>query len=160
MKKAFKILVFLLILSVLMDRVEAAEEAEFFKNISFGAGVNQGTSNQAEESFSISVKDRVSRWEYGLDICASKDRGGVGDNKFAFLWAAWREDFHRPTWQDYGIYAGAGAGAFILQQDLIDWPAGPFILIGWDFSSQAHLEGKVGYFGENYWGTALFYWNL
>jgi len=127
-------------------------------NFAIGAGINQGTENEADELIAIGFKLREHRWEYGIDFCMSEDRGGEGDNNFGFLWAAWIEEFQRPDFQDYGIFAGAGVGAFVLEDDLTDWPAGPFVVIGWDFSSQSGIEGKCGYFGENYWGTAMFYW--
>ena len=133
---------------------------DFMDGLSLGAGINQGTSNDADERLAISLKLREKNWEYGLDFCQSEDVGGIGKNDFGFVWGSWLADFQRPPHQDYGIYAGAGAGAFILQQDLIDWPAGPFLVLGWDFSTDAGLEGKVGYFGENMWGTAIFYWNF
>ena len=131
---------------------------DWLDGIAIGAGYNQGTDNDANESFTLSLKARERHWEYGIDACMSDDRGGVGDNNFGFVWGAWIEDFKRPDFQDYGIYVGAGAGAFVLEDELVEWSAGPFVILGWDFSSQAGLEGKLGYFGENYWGTALFYW--
>ena len=131
---------------------------DFLEGIALGAGVNQATDNDADELYTFSIKHRETRWEYGLDLCMSEASGGGGDDNFAFVWGSWLEEFDRPDWQDYGIYVGAGAGVFVLEDDLIDWPAGPFVVLGWDFSNQAGLEGKVGYFGENYWGTALFYW--
>jgi hypothetical protein len=135
-----------------------AATLDFMSGLAVGVGINQATENQADESFALSFKSRETRWEYGLDLCMAEDFGGVGDNNFGFIWGAWLEEFQRPEWQDYGIYVGAGAGVLLLQDDLVDWPAGPFAVVGWDFSSQAGLEGKVGYFGENYWGTAMLYW--
>jgi len=136
----------------------SANAANVLHGLAVGAGVNQATKNDANETFCLSLKSRSARWEYGIDACTSEYRGGVGRNNFGFIWGAWVDDFQRPDWQDYGIYGGAGAGFFVLQQDFVDWSAGPFLLLGWDLSSQAGLEGKVGYFGENYWGTANFYW--
>lgn len=131
---------------------------DFMDGIALGAGINQGTSNQADESFTLSIKLREEPWQYGFDICKSEDIGGIGVNKFGFVWGSWQTDFDRREIQDYGIYAGGGAGILLLEDDLVDWPAGPFVLLGWDFSNTAGLEGKVGYFGSNFWGTALFYW--
>lgn len=127
-------------------------------DLAVGLGYNQGTNNEADESFCLSVKERLLKWEYGLDLCMSEDKGGVGDNNFAFVWGGWIDDFHRQDFQDYGIFAGVGAGVFVMQDELVDWPAGPFVIIGWDLSPQAGLEGKLGYFGENLWGTANIYW--
>jgi len=145
-------------LLLLLNEPTLAKTGNILGTFSVGAGINQGTDNQADESFCLSFKERLHKWEYGLDLCMSEDRGGVGDNNFAFLWLSWIDDFHRPNWQDYGFYAGAGAGLLILSDDLVQRPFGPFILLGWDLSSQAGLEGKVGWFGENFWGTANLYW--
>jgi len=133
---------------------------DFMSGTSVGVGINRGTANEADESFTLSFKIREPRWEYGLDLSMSEDYGGIGDNNFGYIWGAWIEEFQRPEWQDYGVYVGAGAGIFILEDDLVEWPAGPFVVMGWDFSSQSGLEGKIGYYGENYWGTALIYWNF
>jgi len=152
------ILALLLGMTTMFPSIASAGVLDFLDGVAIGAGINQATVNDADELYTLSFKHRETRWEYGLDLCMSEARGGVGDDNFAFVWGSWLEEFDRPDWQDYGIYVGAGAGAFVLEDDLIDWPAGPFAVLGWDFSNQAGLEGKVGYFGENYWGTALFYW--
>jgi len=147
-----------LIVSLLAPSASYAGGLDFPPGMAIGAGVNQATGNEADESLAVSFKSREDRLEYGIDFCMSEGRGGVGDNNFVFVWGAWLEDFQRPEWQDYGVFAGAGAGFFLFEDDLVEWPAGPFVVLGWDFSPQAGLEGKVGYFGENYWGTALLYW--
>ena len=131
---------------------------DWLDGLAVGAGYNQATGNDTVELFVLSLKTRERHWEYGADLCKSHAIGSMKENHFAFVWGSWLEDFKRPDWQDYGIYVGAGAGAFLLEDDLVEWPAGPFVVLGWDFSSQAGLEGKIGWFGENYWGTALFYW--
>lgn len=135
-----------------------AESSSLLGTFSVGVGVNQGTDNEADETFCLSFKERLPKWEYGLDICMAEDRGGVGDNNFAFVWVSWIDDFQRPEWQDYGFYGGGGAGALLLSDELVEWSAGPFVLMGWDLSPQAGLEGKVGYFGDSFWGTANLYW--
>ena len=131
---------------------------DFLDGIALGAGWNQGANNDANEKYMYSIKSRDKRWEYGLDFCRSEIRGGNGKDNFAFIWVDRLEELGRPKWQDYGIFVGYGAGFFMKESNLFDWPAGPFVIIGWDYSHQAGLEGKVGYFGENYWGTAVFYW--
>lgn len=147
-----------LVAALVLCRPATAGALDFLEDYAVGAGWNQGTENDALEFFVLSFKYRGNRWEYGLDACNVEKRGEEGGSNFGFAWAAWIEEFDRPDWQDYGIFVGAGAGVFFLEEDLIDWPGGPFLVLGWDFSPQAGLEGKVGYFGENYWGTALFYW--
>jgi len=149
---------FLFVATLIASTPAWAGELDFLDGIAIGAGMNQGTDNDADETWALSAKMREGHWEYGVDICRSEGFGGVAVDRFGFVWASWIEDFQRPEWQDYGIYVGGGAGVFVLQDELVDWPAGPFATIGWDFSPQAGLEGKVGYFGENYWGTALLYW--
>jgi len=151
-------MVFVSLAAILFAGPAMAQTSGTAGDFAVGLGINRATNNEADESFSFSVKERLPKWEYGLDLCMSEDRGGVGDNNFAFVWGGWIDDFHRQELQDYGIFAGVGAGAFILQDDLVDWPTGPFVIIGWDLSSQAGLEGKLGYFGENLWGTANIYW--
>jgi hypothetical protein len=158
MIRSSAILITAIALGLLYPSAARAGELDFLSGIAVGAGINQATENAADESFALGLKAREGRWEYGVDFCMSEAAGGVGDDNFMFVWGAWINDFSRPDWQDYGIYAGAGAGAFFLESDLIDWPAGPFAVVGWDFSPQAGLEGKVGYFGENIWGTGMLYW--
>ena len=155
----FLIPLFITGLVILMLPLPAyANDLDFLEDFALGIGVNQGTSNDANELLAVGIKSRGLRWQYGVDFCMSEDRGGVGDNNFAFLWASWTEEFQRPEWQDYGMYVGAGAGVLLLSDDLTEWPVGPFVMLGWDLSTQAGLEGKAGYFGEEYWGTAMFYW--
>jgi len=137
--------------------------AGVFDGWALGVGINRATSNDLEEEFAVSLKWRDVAWEAGLDYLSTEprpeeSRAGEGPTEFMFAWGAWLIDFDRPEWQDYGIFAGAGAGVVIDDGDIIDSPLGPFIMLGWDFSTQAGLEGKVGYFGENIFGTAMFYW--
>ncbi len=158
MFKRLSILLGISLILILLPSPVLANDMDFMDGFALGAGFSQGTENAADESFAFSIKTQGHRWQYGVDFCMSEDRGGIGDNNFAFLWAAWTEEFQRPEWQDYGIYAGAGAGFLLLSDDLTEWPVGPFVMLGWDLSSQAGLEGKVGWFGEEMWGTAMFYW--
>lgn len=148
-------------ISILMTTSPAwAASQKKARGFSLGAGYNQASKNEAKESIGFSLKDRLTKYEYGLDLCMSKARGGVGRNDFGFLWGAWYDDFARPKTQEYGIYVGAGAGIYFLQQNFVKWPAGPFAILGWDLTRNAGLEGKVGYYGDhNFWGTANFYWN-
>ncbi|HDS30800.1 MAG TPA: hypothetical protein ENN67_07125 [Firmicutes bacterium] len=153
---AISLIAFSLILLIPLQ--SRAGDLDFMDGLAIGAGINQGTKNEADESFALGLKARQGRWQYGVDFCMSEDRGGIGKDNFVFVWGGWLQEFDRPDWQDYGIYVGGGVGFFLLESNLIDWPAGPFAIVGWDFSSQAGLEGKVGYFGKNYWGTAMLYW--
>ncbi len=147
-----------LIFAICFPISASAGALDFLDGMAIGAGYNQGSENDANESFVLSFKTRETRWEYGIDFCRSEGTGGVGEDNFMFVWGAWIEEFDRPEWQDYGVFVGAGAGIFLLDDSLIDWPAGPFLVLGWDFSDHAGLEGKVGYFGENNWGTGTLYW--
>ncbi|HEX9746040.1 MAG TPA: hypothetical protein VGB30_11505 [bacterium] len=158
--RKYPIIIFGLAIFLLTAVPASAEVFDFMDGISLGAGFNQGSDNDANESAAFSIKIRQPDYQYGVDFLMSEDRGGIGDNNFGFVWGTWYTEFKRAPNQDYGFYAGAGAGAFFLEDDFIDWPAGPFAMLGWDFSTQAGIEGKVGYFGENMWGTAIFYWNF
>jgi len=125
-----------------------------------GAGINQAMENQADESWAAGIKYRTPHWEYGLDACMSEDFGGVGDNNFGFVWVAYIEEWERPAFSTYGLYTGIGAGMFFLEDEFVDWPAGPIVVMGWDWGDEITVEGKVGYFGENYFGTTMLYWNF
>lgn len=145
-------------LLALLAFIPAPSHAGVFDGWCLGVGINQATENDADESFAVSLKWRDKSWQAGVDYLTSEDVGGVGENNFMFAWGAMLYDFKRPEWMEYGIFVGAGAGMMVSDDDLIDWPFGPFAVLGWDFSSQAGLEGKVGYFGDNMFGTAMFYW--
>ena len=158
MKRLIQIILVAAATGFLLPGPASAGTIDFLDGIAIGAGYHQAAANRADEYYTASIKIRGKVWEYGIDACNSEGSGGVSTDNFLFLWTGWIEEFDRPKWQDYGIYVGAGAGFFLLDDNLIDWPGGPFVIIGWDFSHQAGLEGKCGYFGDHYWGTAMFYW--
>ena len=149
---------FLIFIPALFSLAVPAANAGVLDGWAIGVGINQVTENDADESLGGSIKWRDDSWEVGLDYLNSEDVGGIGENNYAFAWAAMLMDFKRPDTQDFGIFGGGGAGFLVADDEAIDWPAGPIVILGWDFSSQAGLEGKVGYFGENIFGTAMFYW--
>jgi hypothetical protein len=141
------------------SQARADDDEGIFEGLAIGAGINRATENNATEEFAFGIKYMASKWEYGFDFIQSGPPGlGPGSANSGFVWAAWLNDFKRTDWQDYGVYVGAGAGILLFQDNFIDWPAGPFAVIGWDFTERAGMEGKLGYFGENYFGTAMLYW--
>jgi hypothetical protein len=144
---------------ILAAAYPAYAELDYHHNgFSIGAGINQATENQADETWAVGLKYRQPHWQYGVDVCMSEDFGGVGDNKFGFIWATYIEEWERPAASEYGLYSGIGAGAFFLEDEFVDWPAGPIVVMGWDWGRELGMEAKVGYFGENFYGTTLLYW--
>lgn len=154
----FSTMVFLIV-SLMIAPQAFADDDGGFDGIALGAGINRATENNATEEYAFGIKYMGTRWEYGFDFIQTGARGGVyGNANSGFLWAAWLEKFKRSAWQDYGVYVGAGAGMLLFEDDFVDWTAGPFVVIGWDFTERAGMEGKLGYFGENLFGTAMLYW--
>jgi hypothetical protein len=147
------------ILGFLIAPLPALAENSGFEGLALGVGANRAAENMANENTAFGIKWRERHFEYGLDFIQAGAVGyGYGNSNCAFLWASWLEEFDRPGWQDYGIYVGAGAGTILGEDEFVDWQAGPFIILGWDFTARAGLEGKLGYFGENIFGTAMIYW--
>ena len=129
--------------------------------LAIGFGINQASENNADESLALGIKYRYHTLAGGLDYCMSEGPGGVDSTSFMFAWIAWMEEFSRPEESTYGLYGGLGLGYMMLEdEELMDSPFGPFVITGWDLGEEITVEGKVGLFGENKWGTAMLYWNL
>ncbi len=150
-----------LLASLVFPNAAMADAIYYHNGYALGVGANIASENDAREEFAISFKYRSYHWQYGIDHCTSAGAGDIGTTEYQFLWVSYIEEFKRPADSDYGIYAGLGGGGFLgLEDDFLENPFGPFLLVGWDMSDWIGLEGKVGTFGRNYWASALIYWYL
>jgi len=160
----FRHLLIIVVISTVFLLLPTAAMAKFtyhHNGFAIGAGVNQASENNADESLAFGLKYRHNTLAGGLDFCMSEGPGGEGSTMFPFVWVAWMEEFSRPEESTYGLYGGLGVGYMLLEEEeLMDSPVGPFVILGWDLGEEISVEGKVGMFGENKFGTAMVYWNL
>jgi hypothetical protein len=158
MVRVYVLLIAILLAGLLVPAVASAELEYHHNGLAIGVGFNQATQNEADESFAASIKYRRYHWEAGFDACMSEDFGGVGDNNFGVAWLAYIEEFNRPADSTYGLYAGLGAGMFILEDEFIDQSVGPLAVAGWDWGDETGSELKAGWFGDSFWASLIVYW--
>ena len=157
--RKYNLLAAVIFLWILFPSAANAETVYYHNGFALGVGYNLASENNTLEDMAFSLKYRHNHWQYGIDHCLSEAVGGVGDTQYQFLWVSYIEEFKRPEWQEYGIYAGIGAGGMVgMDYGFLQRRYGPFALVGWDITSYAGIEGKVGWFGRNNWATGMVYW--